>query len=238
MSGENDCRSCEFQKDKYDCVLWMQRNNKNIVNMPLHIPYIYTNNFLNTLENKKKRVDVPKNDVLVVISNPNGKERNAFLSKLEKKMHVTYAGRYKNNIGRLLPFEYNDRRFIKYVSQFKFIVSMENTRYYTGVTEKIIHGMLAQTIPVYWGSERVCDYFNKDRFINLNTADDICIDKTINRLIELKENKNQWLEMVNKNIFPGDGKMWRTMDEIAKDIKCLLKSKPYNVITKVNIIST
>jgi hypothetical protein len=91
-----------YQK-QYDCVLWMERNHKNIINMPLHIPYIYTNNFLDKLENQNKREAIPKNDALVIISNPNGKVRNKFLSLLEKKMNVTYAGRYKNNIGHLLP---------------------------------------------------------------------------------------------------------------------------------------
>ena len=28
---------------------------------------------------------------------------------------------------------------------------MENTKYDTGITEKINNGMLAQTIPIYWG---------------------------------------------------------------------------------------
>ena len=44
----------------------------------------------------------------------------------------------------------------------KFIVSMENTKYETGITEKIVHGMLADTIPVDWGSPRVNEYFNKE----------------------------------------------------------------------------
>ena len=67
MSGESDLRKCESIKDKYDCVLWMQRNNKKIVNLPLHIAYIYTNNFLKDLETQSIRTEVPKNDVLVVI---------------------------------------------------------------------------------------------------------------------------------------------------------------------------
>ena len=237
MSSENDCRACEFQKDKYDCVLWMERNNNNIVNMPLHIPYIYTNNLLNTLENKIKRIDVPKNDVVVVISNPNGKERNKFLSILDKKMNVTYAGRYKNNIGHLLPFHYNDPKFKEYISQFKFIVSMENTKYETGITEKIVHGMNSQIVPIYWGSPRVNDYFNKERFINLENIDKVSIDNVINRMIELKNDDNKWLDMVNKNIFPGNGKMWRVIDDIAKDIRCLLGNGCWNHVNKIYVIS-
>ena len=62
----------------------MERNNKNIINMPLHIPYIYTNDLLHSLENQSNRKTMPEKDVLVVISNPNGEIRNKFLHLLEK----------------------------------------------------------------------------------------------------------------------------------------------------------
>ena len=236
FSGESDLRKCEQLKDHYDCVLCMERNNKNIINLPLHIPYIYTNNFLNLLENKKERKDFPDNDVLVIISNPNGKVRNNFLNKLEKKMKVTYAGRYKNNINTLLPWDYNNINFIEYVSKFKFIVSMENTKYETGITEKIVHGMLADTIPIYWGSPRVNEYFNKNRFLNLINGDDKEINDIINKIIELSKNKEKWLETVNNNIFPKDGKIWRTIDSVSLDIKCLLNKNPFNVIDRIHVI--
>ena len=51
-------------------------------------------------------------------------------------MTITYAGRYKNNIGKLIPWDYNNANFINYISQFKFIISMENTRYDTELQKK------------------------------------------------------------------------------------------------------
>jgi len=234
MSGESYTNKYESQ---YDCVLWMERNHKNIINMPLHIPYIYTNNFLDKLENQNKREDIPKNDALVIISNPNGKVRNKFLSLLEKKMNVTYAGRYKNNIGHLLPWDYNKPEFKNFVSQFKFIISMENTQYETGITEKIVHGMLSQIIPVYWGSPRIYDYFNKDRFLNLEKDDETTMSNLINKMIDIKNNNKKWLDIVNQKIFPGDGKMWRTIEEISNDIKCLLFNKEWNYVNKICIVS-
>jgi len=234
MSGESYTNKYESQ---YDCVLWMERNHKNIINMPLHIPYIYTNNFLDKLENQNKREAIPKNDALVIISNPNGKVRNKFLSLLEKKMNVTYAGRYKNNIGHLLPWDYNKPEFKNFVSQFKFIISMENTQYETGITEKIVHGMLAQIIPVYWGSPRIYDYFNKDRFLNLEKDDETTMSNLINKMIDIKNNNKKWLDIVNQKIFPGDGKMWRTIEEISNDIKCLLFNKEWNYVNKICIVS-
>jgi len=234
MSGESYTNKYESQ---YDCVLWMERNHKNIINMPLHIPYIYTNNFLDKLENQNKREAIPKNDALVIISNPNGKVRNKFLSLLEKKMNVTYAGRYKNNIGHLLPWDYNKPEFKNFVSQFKFIISMENTQYETGITEKIVHGMLSQIIPVYWGSPRIYDYFNKDRFLNLEKDDETTMSNLINKMIDIKNNNKKWLDIVNQKIFPGDGKMWRTIEEISNDIKCLLFNKEWNYVNKICIVS-
>ena len=88
--------------------------------------------------------------MLAIISNPNGKDRNTFLEKLEKKLKVTYAGRYKTNINRISS-QYNTEEFSNVVSQFKLIISMENAKYDTGITKKIVQGMMAQTITIYWG---------------------------------------------------------------------------------------
>lgn len=224
-------------KDKYDCVLWGERNNKNIVNIPLFIPYIYTNNFIEQLETPTERRDIPKKDVCVVVSNPNGAIRNKFLQKLEKHCNVTYMGRYKNNIGHFLPYDYNDKRFINLISNFKFIISMENSENDTYITEKIIHGMIGKTIPVYWGSKRITDYFNKNRFLNLVSDDDECINKLINRIIEIKNDDKKWLDIVNQNEFAQNGKLWRNLDLIASDIKSLLTHKKWNHINRIHVIT-
>ena len=233
-SGESYTNRYQSQ---YDCVLWMERNNQNIVNLPLHIAYLYTNNFINTLENQKTRSSIPKLDVVVIISNPNGITRNKFLELLEKKMSVTYAGRYKNNIGGCISWDYNTENYKNFVSQFKFIISMENTSYDTGITEKITHGMLAQTIPVYWGCPRVYDYFNKERFINLKNDSDSEINNVINQMIDIKNNNDKWLSMVNKKVFPNDGKLWRTIDSIASDIRCCLNYNKWKYIEKTFILT-
>ena len=75
FTGES---TLNFNKNNYTCVLWGERNHKNIVNLPLFIPYIYTNNFLNNLEINSKNT-IPDNDILVIISNSGGSVRNKFL---------------------------------------------------------------------------------------------------------------------------------------------------------------
>ena len=140
FSGES---SLKCNKQDYTCVLWGERNHKNVVNIPLFIPYIYTNDFLNRLETKTEITIIPTNDICVIISNPIGKERISFLNKLEKKFKVCYAGRYKNNIGGSLNPQYNSKEFHSFVNQFKFIISMENSREDTYITEKLINGLLS-----------------------------------------------------------------------------------------------
>lgn len=233
FSGES---SLKCNKNNYTCVLWGERNHKNIVNIPLFIPYIYTNNFISKLERKTEILNVPKNDVCVIISNPRGKERTNFLNELEKHFKVCYAGGYKNNVGGSLKPAYNTKEYHSFVNQFKFIISMENSREDTYITEKLINGLLSNIIPVYWGSDKVHDYINKDRFLNLED-----LSKTyeiINKMKYLQNNPHEWLKMVNKNVFPNiENKLERTIDNIANDIKCILSKNCWNYISHICCVS-
>jgi len=227
FSGES---SLKCKKELYTCVLWGERNHKNVVNLPLFVAYTYTNGFLPQLENKNnKRVTIiPQNDVCVIISNPGGQMRNAFLNELEKNMNVCYAGRYRNNIGGL-KYDYNTKEFLDFVRQFKFIVSMENSKEDTYITEKIVHGMLAHTVPIYWGSDRVHDYFNAGRFVRLQEDD---IQSTVQKIMDISNDDAQWLEMVNAPVF-ANNKLERTIDAIARDIRCILKGGCWSHIERV-----
>jgi hypothetical protein len=224
FNGESSMRC---NPDHYDVVLWGERNHKNVVNVPLFVPYIYCNNFYSKLLETKHTTSVPQHDVCVIISNPRGEMRNRFLDSLENNFNVTYAGSYKNNIGGNIPYAYNTPEFLNFVNKFKFIVSMENSRNDTYITEKIIHGLLANTIPVYWGSTRVFDYFNKDRILYLEN-----IDETIQSMKQLVNNTNQWLQMINSPIFQNNT-FDRTIDTIANDIRCLINGGCWNHITRV-----
>jgi hypothetical protein len=233
FSGES---TLKCNKNDYTCVLWGERNHENIVNIPLFIPYIYSNNFVNTLETKQEITTIPKNDVCVIISNPRGKERTEFLNELEKHFNVCYAGGYKNNIGGALTPEYNTNEYHTFVNQFKFIISMENSREDTYITEKLINGLLSGIVPVYWGSNKVNDYINNDRFINMKDINNV--NEIIEKMKILKEHPDEWLKMVNTNVFPNnENKLERTVENIANDIKCILSTKCWNTISHVCCVS-
>jgi hypothetical protein len=223
--------------NNYDCILWGTRNNKNFINIPLFIAYLYTNNFVNRLENINIRKNIPSKSICAIISNSNGFIRNKFLDKLEKVINIDYLGDYKNNKTKLLS-PYNSQEFIDFVSDYKFIVTMENSREDTYITEKIINGLISSIIPIYWGSSKVYNYFNSNRILTLlNDNDDLEMDNLINKIMEFNNDNNKWLNIVNQDIFSNKN-LERTIDIIARDIRCLFKiNNNWNYINRIYCIN-
>lgn len=221
-------------RDLYDVVLSCERNNKNIINIPLFIPYMYTNHFENRLIHKQKRIDVPSKHICVFITNPNGIVRNTFLHVLEQIVKIDYCGNYKNNIGNVITSPYNSEEFLNFIKDYKFIISMENSQEDTYITEKIMHGLLANIVPVYWGSNRVLDYFNEKRIIHFDSFENIV--PVVNNIIELINDNEKWLDVVNENNF-NDNTLTRNIDDIVKDIKSLLQKMNWKNVDKIYCIN-
>jgi hypothetical protein len=162
-------------------------------------------------------------------------------------MHVNYCGDYKNNTNKIRDY-YTTPEFREEISKYKFIVSMENTREDTYITEKITHGLLANTIPVYWGSPRIFDYFNKERFIYVDSESDFT--SVIDTIISLNVDENKYLDMISKPIYK-DNRPQRTLTHIASDIRNVLsdpmtsnkhfefpKGKLFSLINQVYLINS
>ena len=212
FSGESRLRE---NSELYNVVLYGERNHNNVINCPLYMSYVHCNNFQNTLENihTKQLPEFPKKDVLAIIGNPGGQYRNHYLSQIENAgIHITYAGSFRNNIGKNLAPEYGSPEFQDYVSQFKCVIAAENSEGDTYITEKICHGFLSQTIPLYWGSRNVCDYFNKGRFFHLR-------NQSIDELKKIIANYEIWSSYISEPVFAKDV---RTINDIARDISYLI----------------
>lgn len=232
FSGES--RLNRFYKD-YSCVLYGERNHDHIINFPLFIPYLHSSNLLGACENPPVRLTTPPTkDVCVIISNPGGKERNAFLEKLERRnIQVDYAGHYKNNVSRC-DAVYNTPEFIDFIRSYKFIVSMENSRGDTYITEKITHGFIANTIPIYWGSTNVGHYFNEERFINVKDGDGDG-ESVIDKIVELIKSPETYMNMIQKPVFTENT---RTLDDVATDIRNVLYPGKYGMLNRIYAISS
>jgi len=212
---------------KYSCILSGRFTNKSkkIVNFPLFLLYIYSNNYTQRLLNPPVIHSVPSKNICAIITNDkSGLDRNYILDKIQEKIPIDYAGKYRNNVPRVAG-DYNSPEMFQFISQYKFVITFENQKQETYITEKIINGFLSNVIPIYYGSDKIHEYFNKDRFILVSNKTDEAINEAIFRIQELTENEEKYLEMVNKPIFitnSNDGRLVRNLFTIADDMKNIL----------------
>jgi hypothetical protein len=108
-----------------------------------------------------------------VSSNPTGR-RVSFVPKLMNVFpnSIVSAGSMYNNTGSRLPGRSDTIEKFQFLKQFKFTVAFEHTQSEGYTTEKLIHPMFANSIPIYWGSPRVSEEFNVKSFINANDLSD------------------------------------------------------------------
>lgn len=132
-----------------------------------------------------------------IYSNPGCKQRNNFFKKLSKYKKVDSAGRFLNNIGSYLPEGHLAKR--EFLKPYKFTIAFENEQCNLYTSEKIFEAMYVNSIAVYWGNPLVHLDFNPDSFINWYDygSDELLIEK----IIELDNNKDKYLQMINQPFF-------------------------------------
>jgi hypothetical protein len=105
-----------------------------------------------------------------IASSPRGR-RMDFIPKLLKVMSVDCAGKLYNNVPQV-PGRGDQINKIEFLQDYKMNVCFENESYPGYTTEKIVHSMFANCLPIYWGSSSVDQDFNVDSFINANGMTD------------------------------------------------------------------
>ena len=227
--GESDRRLPQFLQNglnnnrlkDYSCILKGKSENdilSNVVNFPLYVLYSYSFDFTDKFIQKQYISTIPKKNVCVIISNGGDQEgRNLFIEELNKKVHIDYAGLYKNNVERVKD-SHCSPGFIDFVSQYKIIITMENSKNNNYITEKILEGFAANTIPVYWGADNIGDYFNKERFINVKSFSTDDMNESIDKIMQILNNDELYLEIINKPIYTNNHVPLKLTD-IASDIK-------------------
>jgi hypothetical protein len=114
---------------------------------------------------------------------------------------VDSVGMAFNTTGYLLTHPWGSKGFFDFISQYKFVICGENTKIDNYITEKIFHGYLSQTVPVYYGSDYAKKIFDKDSYISLDDVTEQSYINVLNKVIELDNDDNKWLTVVNANVF-------------------------------------
>jgi hypothetical protein len=169
--------------------------------MPLVVMYIHCNNFLPRLLSRVKITSVPPSFCTFIVSNPNSKTRNTLFERLNKYKKVNSMGSYANNTGGRISAPYWSQSYFNVLREHKFMICFENTKMVTYSTEKIANPYLANTIPIYWGSENIKNIFNPDSMLYLEDETEEAMDRLISRIIELDQDDEKYLEFINRPIF-------------------------------------
>ena len=155
--------------------------------------------------------------------------RIKFFKKLSKYKKVHSPGSCMNNFPAIGNFkDPNDQRASKdcykdkqlFLKKYKFTIAFENTSYSGYTTEKLVHPMLANSIPIYWGNPNVGRDFNKKSFINVKDFKDF--NAVIKRIKEIdKDDKlykkilnEPWLNENSPNKWMNEGQILKRMRDI------------------------
>lgn len=132
--------------------------------------------------------------------------RREVFERLAEYKSVDAAGIYLNNTGfqvgspSLGSAATQDK--IQFQRQCKFSIAVENSSTIGYTTEKLVHALVADTIPIYWGNPEVGREFNPKRFINCHEY--ASLEAIAKRVQEIDENDGLYLEILKEPFFPDD----------------------------------
>ena len=128
------------------------------------------------------------------------KNRVDFFKKLCSYKKVDSAGGKFNNIGA--PLSGGSRGKINFLRNYKFNIAFENRSLVGYTTEKIFEPMVSRCLPIYWGNPDINKEFNPKSFLNL--SDFASDDDLINKIIELDNDDNKYMEYMQQPYFYND----------------------------------
>lgn len=115
--------------------------------------------------------------------------------------------RYEGGTGRGVIGEGWAADKLAFLKAYKFTIAFENTALPGFTTEKLLHPLLAGSVPIYWGNPDAAEFFNPKAFINCHDYGDD-LDAVVARVRELDRDREQYLEMLRqpplREDFPAD----------------------------------
>jgi hypothetical protein len=143
-----------------------------------------------------------------IYSNPEAHpDRDRFFDLLGRYKKVDSAGKHLNNYGdELLGQPEWWKANIKFRRRYKFSIAFENATHRGYTTEKLIHPMVAGSIPIYWGNPEVGKLFNTRSFVNCHEFDDL--EAVVERVKEIDATDSLYLRMLREP--------WRTEEQARK----------------------
>lgn len=142
-------------------------------------------------KHEKVNMDEKTDFCSYVVSNGDGNPiRTLFFEELCKYKKVNSGGKYQNNIG--IPEGVLDK--YEFQKKHKFSICFENSSQPGYITEKLIQGFAAGTIPIYWGAGDVTNYFNEEAMVIVDGLDDV--SNAISKIKIIDKDDNLYQKML------------------------------------------
>ena len=158
-----------------------------------YIPRLLSRPFQN-IEFKHKKF------CIFINSNQSAPERIDFCQRLMKYKHVDCAGGALNNCERIKE-PYYSKEFLEKISEYKFMISFENSNTKGYFTEKPINAYLGNTIPIYWCNSEAQKYFNEKSMVLIPEYTESNIQKALQKIIELDTNDELYKMTLKESLF-------------------------------------
>jgi hypothetical protein len=129
-----------------------------------------------------------------VAGNGSSRYRNKMFHMLNEYKPVMSGGPLFNNIGGVIPRDVKSK--IDFLSKCRFSLCFENSSWPGYVTEKVAHGFIAKTIPIYWGSPTVELDFNTNAMISRHDFESD--NEFVDYIIEVDSNPTWYNNIVNR----------------------------------------
>lgn len=113
-----------------------------------------------------------QNPVVSFISNCFWQERTTYFTELNKYIPIDNYGKCLKNaeVPEELKLSYYETTKIKVLEQYKFYLAFENSNLTDYVTEKLLHGFMATTLPIYMGAPNINDFLPHNHSV-IKTSD-------------------------------------------------------------------
>jgi hypothetical protein len=200
FSGESDMpnfRNCDYS------VAAVRLNDPRHLELPFYVLYGEPDEIIKRNDDHRKILASKTKFCSFVIGGytprKNG-NRVEFFKKLSKYKKVDSGGTKFNNIGAPIP--YGSRNKIEFLRPYKFNICFENRSLAGYTTEKIFEPMISRCLPIYWGDPNINDHFNPRSF--LNRADFASDEALIEKIIELDQDDEKYLEYMRQPYFHDD----------------------------------
>ena len=147
-----------------------------------------------------------------------------FINELNKYKVIDMGGLYNNNIGGRV----KDKA--KFLSSYKFSISMENSKANGYISEKILDSFSAGTIPIYYGDYMIDEYINPKSYILIKGEKDML--EKIEYIKKIDNDINLYKSLLKENVLLDDKIGNKNDKELKKFLQHIFeqdKSKAFRV---------